>query len=465
MQYNCSVFVNRTEELAWLERWWAAPGARLGVLWGRRRVGKTALLQRFAEGRRAVFHVARGAPAADELRTLLRRCEGVVELPRRTAARGFDDWADALEVLAEAARDQPLLLVLDEFPELLAGAPRLEAELRAVWQELAPITQLRVLLCGSAVRTMTALVQERAPLFGRADLLLQLQPFRPWEAAAMLPSLAPSERAVVWGLCGGTPLYLALWDQARDVRANLLDLFGRPGAPLLTEGDLVLATEGGSGDVARRMLHGIATGRNRFSEIVEAAGGGRRAPEVLADLERLRLVERVVPVTDDPRQRSGRSTYRIADGFLAFWLGEVARVRGEIERGLGASVIDVLVARLDDRMGPRWEEAFREHLRRVAAAGQLGPEVVAVGPWWTREREPAEIDAVVLAGSSRVAVLVGEAKWAHAVDARPLVADLRRDAARLPAVAPGLRVAVAAREEVRHGDGVVAVTAADVFAP
>ncbi len=341
--------------------------------------------------------------------------------------------------------------------------PRLEAQLRAAWQEAAPASSLRLLLCGSAVRTMAAMLEERAPLYGRFDLLLQLHPFRPHEAAAMLLPLAPADRAVAWGVCGGMPLYLSLWDTQADVAQNLLALLGRPGAALLTEGDLVLATEGGS-DLARRILHAIAIGRHRHSEIVEAAGGGRQASSVLADLELLRLVERVAPVTDGTRMRSGRSTYRIADNFLAFWLGAVARVRPEIERGLGATVVDVLVQRLDDHMGPRWKEAFRQHLRRLTIAGELGPEVVAVGPWWTREREPAEIDAVVLAGRARTAVLVGEAKWACSVDAGGLAAVLRQRAARLPAVADDLHAAVAAREEVRNADDVLAVTTADVFA-
>jgi hypothetical protein len=229
------VFVNRTEELAALAGWWDAPGARLGMVWGRRRVGKTALLQRFASERRTVFHVARGAPPADELTALARRAARVVTLPRRIESRGFADWGEALEVLADAAGDDPLLVVLDEFPELVAAAPHLESQLRAVWQELGRDSPLRLLLCGSAVRTMTAMVQERAPLYGRFDLLLQLHPFPPHEAAAMLPSLDPADRAVAWGVCGGMPLYLSLWDAGGGIRDNLLRLFGGPGAPLLTE--------------------------------------------------------------------------------------------------------------------------------------------------------------------------------------------------------------------------------------
>lgn len=261
------------------------------------------------------------------------------------------------------------------------------------------------------------------------------------------------------------PLYLSWWDADRSVRENLLDLACRPGGLRLTEGELVLATDGARSGLAGQLMHAIATGRNRHGEIVEAVGGGRHPTAVLDDLERLRLVERVVPVTEDARGRGGRTTYRIADNLLAFWLGHLARYRAEIDRGLGSQVVDVLLARLDDHMGPRFEEAFREHLRRLARSGELPPEVVAVGPFWTRGGVPAEIDAVVLAGQSRTAVLVGEAKWASEVDARPLRRDLERDARRLPAVADDLAIAVAARSQVHHAEGVLAVTAADIFSP
>lgn len=456
-------FVNRREELSTLERWWARPGSGLALVWGRRRVGKTALLQQFARDRRTVFHVGRGAPVAEELATLARRAETVLTVPARVRRRGFDDWEEALSVLAELAATEPLLLVLDEYPELRGQDGGLDGTLRAVLQELGQRTLLRVLLCGSAVRTMQAIQEERAPLYGRLDLSLPVHPFRPHEAGELLRDLHPDDRARVWGICGGIPLYLSWWDPALDIRENVRELVARPGGLLLDEGDLVLATEGAAGGLSRQVLHAIAVGKNRHSEILEAIGGGRRGSEVLRDLEALRLVERVVPVTNDPRARSGRTTYRIADNFLAFWLGVVARYQGEIERGLGDTIIDVLLERLDDHMGPRWEEAFREHLRRMARDGALGGQVVAVGAWWTREREPAEIDAVVLAGKDSRAVLVGEAKWAGSVDGRALRRKLLRDAARLPRVDPDLRVAIAARHEVRQAGDAMVVTAADIF--
>lgn len=454
-------FVNREEELAALERWWSARGGALGLVWGRRRVGKTALLARFAEGKRVVFHRAAGRPVGDELRILSRLVAPVVaDGFRDLVRRPFADWTDVFETLAAAARDEPLLLVVDEFPDLVEVSQEVESVLRAVWDRARTRTKLRVLLCGSAVRTMEAMQEERAPLYGRLDLALLVAPFRPHEAALMLPRLAPSERAVVWGLLGGIPHYLERWDGRRSVRENLAELVCTPGGFLLTAGELALSADVDAGDFARRVLYAVAAGRTRHNEIADAA---RADPtRVLERLVRIGLLERVAPVTEDPR-RTRRRIYRIADNFLAFWLGVVDRYRAEIERGLGRSVLSVLLTDLDDFLGPRFEEAFRLELRRRAERGELSEGVVAIGPFWTSTEPPVEIDAVALAGRERAAALVGEAKWARRVDARVVRRALERKAEALPRVRPDLTFAVCAREEVVELEGVLAVTAADIF--
>jgi AAA+ ATPase superfamily predicted ATPase len=460
-------FVNRTSELELLDEWWtdAAHGA-LGAVWGRRRVGKTELLRRFAEGRRSLFHVGARRPAADELRLLTQHAAPLLTSSfRDLQARPFSDWTDAFETLAAEAR-QPLLLILDEFPELLHASPELPSVLRAVWDTARTRTQLRVLLCGSAVRTMEAMREYREPLYGRFDLTLPLQPFRPHEAALMLPRLSPADRALVWGIVGGMPQYLAWWRQDQSVRQNLMRLAATPGGRLLMEGDLLMATEAGAGELTSQVLYAIASGRTKFNEIRDAV---KTDPSrTLERLRELRLVERLLPVTEDERA-TRRRVYRIADNFLAFWLRVVSRHRSEIERELGRTIMPTMLAELDDHMGGCWEDAFRTHLRRLATDSGLGAvgDVVAVGPFWAaadEDGDQSEIDAVVLAGRTREAVLAGEAKWARRVDGARLHWELEGKARALPKVGKRLRYAVAARDEVRGGPpDLLRITARDVF--
>lgn len=452
------VFVNRIEELASLRRWWES-GDPLGLVWGRRRVGKTWLLGEFAKDvRRAVIHTGGARPAALELALFSNEVSrGELSGVRDVATRQYVSWDDAFSSLA-AVGDEPVLVVLDEFPDLLRSSPELEAVLRATAERLGRPSPLRFLLCGSAVRTMEALAEERRPLFGRFGLRLPIHPFRPHEAAEMLTGLSAPDRALVWGLLGGVPLYLSWWDQNASIRQNLSELVCTPGGRLLDEGQLILATEGDPQGLAGPVLAAVAAGRTKFSEVKDAV---RTDPtRTLERLVEMRLVERLVPVTENPA-RSRRAVYRIADNFLAFWLGIVDRHRAQIDRGLGPSIVRVLAAELADFMGGRFEEAFRQHLRRLAAAGEFG-DVVAIGPFWTGG--DVEIDAVALAGRERAAVLVGEAKWGRSVSAASLEKQLALKAGSLPHVRDPLRYVIAARETVvRPSPSTFAITAADIF--
>jgi AAA+ ATPase superfamily predicted ATPase len=457
------MFVNRSTELDALNRWWnqGAMGS-IALVWGRRRVGKTALCDEFARARRTVFHTGAGRLARDELRILSRAAAGTLDGGvRDLLARPFADWDDALESLASAAEDEPLLLVLDEFPELLRSSPELPGVIRAFWDRAREHTRLHIMLCGSAVRVMRAIQEEREPLYGRIDLSLAIHPFAPHESAMLLTGLSPADRALVWGIMGGVPLYLTWWDQESGLRSNLERLVCTPGGRLLDEGRLVLATEGEMGELGQRVLRAIAAGRTKHNEIEQAVGA--EPARTLQRLIELRLVERVVPVTTHS-SRTRRRSYRIADNFLAFWLSIVEPYSAEIERGLGKTILGPLTERLDDHMGKRWEEAFRAHLRRLAASGALAPDIVRIGAFWS-EHPPVEIDAVAVAGRREEAVLAGEAKWARKTDGARAVSELRQKMGALPRVAPDVRYAVCAREQVvKAPNETIALTAADIFA-
>ncbi|MPY90049.1 MAG: ATP-binding protein [Luteitalea sp.] len=450
-------FANRTAELAALRRWWAKERPRPALVWGRRRAGKTALLREFGRDLRAIFHTGAGRAPAGELVELTRQVHAVGLA--RLSDRPYRDWDEALDELAMFAAHEPLLVVFDEFPEIAATSPELPGILRAFLDRTPGRTQLRLLLCGSAVRHMEALQEHRAPLYGRFDLTLTVHPFTPSEAALMLQGLRPTDRALVYGLLGGMPLYLSWWDQDGSLQENLRELICRPAAPLLMEGQLVLATEVERGELPSAVLHAIAAGRTRHSEVKDLV---RAEPSRTLDrLIELRLVERLAPVTETERSR--RRIYRVADNFLAFYLKLVEPFRPEIERGLGESIVAALVEALDDHMGARWEAAFRDHIRRLAATAEIGDQVVAVGPFWTNSGEN-EIDAVALAGRRRRPIFAGEAKWAKVVSGPRIVADLHRKITVLPGAADDIALGVCAREQVRDiPDGVRAITAADIF--
>lgn len=459
------MFVGRRAELDALTDWWRQASGKPCLVWGRRRVGKTALIERFASGLPAstVFHVGVGDPARAELARLTRAVAASGLLGTRDlAAHTFTNWRDALDHLAARAAEKPVLLVLDDFPALLPGSPELPATLAAHLDQWRARTRLRILICGSALRAIWAIQEPHAPLNARFGLMLPVHPFRPDEAAEMLPFLSPEDRALVYGLVGGMPLYLNWWRGELGVRENLAELAGDPGGRLLAEGRLVLETEIGS-EQAATALRAIASGATRHAEIQEWVGAD--PSRALDRLLEARLVDRVSPVTEDP-DRSRRKVYRIADNFLAFYLGPLRRHRTEIERGNGAAVAAVLEREMSEHIEPRFAEAFRDCLWRKAGLGSLTTDyVVAIGPWWGSRSGPC-LDAVVLAqrDRGRVPVAVGEATWNPAADGARTRVRLIARAAALTDEVDRLCYVVCARSQVTRADAsLVALTSADIF--
>lgn len=467
-------FVNRRRELAALDEWWGRAGPQLGVVWGRRRVGKSYLIAHWARDKRVIFHIARNEPVREQFRHLSERAHRLVSAGHRDLTRTpFSGWDDVFRVLSAAARDEPVLLVIDEFAELHQAEPNIESTLRALWEEVPPDSKLRVLLTGSAVRAMEALQTERAPLFGRATLRLHLRPFTPGESALMLRGLSPAERAKAWGVCGGTPYYLDLWDDSATFEANLDRLVCTEHGLLLNEGELVLATEDFAGGrrerIPEQVLRAIATSHTSFSEIKTTIGTDpTRALRALQDLD---LIRRIQPVRAKPDSR--RAVYRVADNFLDFWLSLVEPFREYIVWGIGSGVAAIIEEGFSDFMGRRWEEAFRRHLTGVAQEdGRLRP-VAGIGEFWKTGthggNDPCELDAVVLTGRAGTVSLVGEAKWSEKANGSRLLRGLERKAVEsgLP-LADRLVYALCAREEITHlpagRDDIMVVTAADIFA-
>jgi AAA+ ATPase superfamily predicted ATPase len=465
------VFVNRLEELAALDEWWNRRGAAMAVVWGRRRVGKSQLLRHWSASKRAVVHVARNRALADELASLSRAVAAIASGSKRDLlSRPFHDWDDAFDFLATMSASEPLLIVIDEFPELLKSSPDLESALRAIWERIAETCQLRLILCGSALRTMEALQRQDAPLFNRTTLRLQVHPFRPGEVAKMLPAASPLERAAAWGVCGGMPFYLSAWEAKLTFRDNIEKLFCNEHALLLSEGEFVLATEdvaGGKRDrLPEQVLRAVSSGNTSFSAIKSLIN--TLPTRTLVDLEQLRLLARVQPVTEKPSTKL--SYYRIADNFLAFWLTVIERHRPAIDQGLGKSILSVVVAEFDDFMGARWEEALRSHVRVMANDGAFGEGIIAVGEFWNRQSGPAEdpsqLDVLALAGRSRKVAVIGEAKWSKSQSGERLLAEMKRKAiaAQLPLVESPNWI-LCAREAITNlPPNCLPITANDIFA-
>jgi AAA+ ATPase superfamily predicted ATPase len=427
-----SPLLDRDGELAALEAAWshAAQGeAQLVAVWGRRRVGKTFLLSHFVQGRRALFF---GATQQSERIELGRLAEAVRrDLGDRAAdlsGGGFRDWEAALRFLVALAADEPLVVVLDEMPYLAKTTTGLASIVQVVWDHVPVGTRLMLVLNGSAVGVMQAMLGAHGALQGRPTLRLRLDPVDLPAARTFLPSLAPDALVEAYAACGGYPLHLRSWDATRSTADNLLALACQAGGILREDAESILREElSGSGGY-RQILAAVGSGATRYAELANAAGQRIDHPlDVLIDAG---FVARALPLG---APKGARASYQIADVYLRFWFEVLFGDLTHIDAGQGETVLQRSWPRWQKHVGHVFEEAARAHARRLVSTGQLPADLV-IGRWWSSAGTPVEVDVLGLRGKRTA--LVGEAKWrAQALDLGHLSA-LRRSLALVPDPVP-----------------------------
>jgi AAA+ ATPase superfamily predicted ATPase len=441
-------FVNRERELRALERACGRDGG-MAVVSGRRRVGKTALLDRFAQLRDhpALFLPGTRAPVPEALRRLEERVRAALPpQPGDLLDLGhFDGWDAALGYLIARARDEPLLVVLDEFPYLCEADPSLPSTLQARWDHRGE-SRLSLVLAGSHVGLMEELVAADAPLFGRADAHLRLQPFGWREAGLLVGGGDPAAWVEAFVTVGGMPRYLTLWDPRHDALTNLAELLDGPGAPLGDEGTVVLQ-ELPPGSAPARVLELVALGADTFGALRDRGGfAPATTSEALAGLEALGLLDRLTPAGEDPR-RTKRVRYQVRDPLLRLWLGVVQPHREAFELGRGEGVLRTARG----FVGESQRQAFA-----ALARDWLGEREEAVcGPWWSTAEPAAAVDALALRGPTPAGAAA--ALWATGVDGDDVRAGLRATLTALPQGAPE-------RLEVLARDGEAVTTPRELFA-
>lgn len=417
---------DRTHEWGALTAFGAAarPGASLGLVYGRRRQGKTYLLQSLIEERGGFYWTALSQSSQQNLDRL---AADYAAFTGQRAGSRFDDWSQAFTALLALGegRDEPITVVVDEFPYLLDGDAALPSILQAL---LAPRGEAvrrwktSLILCGSALTTMQGLLTASAPLRGRASLELFVHPFGYRDAARFWEvSSRPATAMRLHALVGGTPAYrLMAGHQAPGddaefdawVEQALLD----PASAMFREGQALLADEIRPSDRAlyTAVLVAIASGRTRRGEI--AATLGRSEGALAHPLNALVAARLVEPAADALRQK--RTTFRLAEPMLRFHHLVIEPNEAQLARGRGPALWRSLQDTVSSRIyGPHFEHLARTWCLEHAEEATLGGTALSVAATTVAcrtHRSGHELDVVVAAGpagDARRVVAIGEAKW------------------------------------------------------
>ncbi|HVA59206.1 MAG TPA: ATP-binding protein [Mycobacteriales bacterium] len=417
---------NRDREWAALDGFVRSPraGATLGLVYGRRRQGKTFLLEALAEAGAGFYCAALQQSSAQNLARFAVQYQAFTGIRVPVAFGTWEDAMRALLALGEGRRT-PVAVVIDEFPYLLDGNPELPSMLQALLSPRGAAARgwpARLILCGSALSTMGEMLGGTAPLRGRAVLELMVHPFGYRDAAAFWGvGGAPEVAMRLHALVGGTPAYRDMCrghapgrDKEFDawVVATLLD----PASAMFREGSVLLAEEPDvrNASVYLAVLTAISSGHTRRSEIAAAVGKAEGAlTHPLTVLTEARLVS---PLADALRQK--RTTYHIAEPVLRLHQLVIAPNEARLGRGQARAVWAELADTVSSRIyGPHFETLARAWCAEHADPATLGGGASRVGATEVACREHGrthELDVVVLEvranRGSRISA-IGEAKW------------------------------------------------------
>lgn len=402
-------FYGRVGELESLQDAYESRTAEMAIIYGRRRIGKTALIQKFCEGKPAFIYTAKAWKDPYQLDRFSQAVGAFCGNPQMR----FTEWTSALRALAAHPSPSRKVIVIDEFQHIAAERPSILSELQVLWDEELLRENILLVLCGSAVPFIAKeVLGEKNPLFGRARTIMKVRPLPFQTVADFVPAYCANDVFRGYAVLGGIPYFWQGMDPARSMTENLSANILRSNGFLYDEAQSVLRQEFREPATYNAILQSIAFGSTSRNEIAQKSlVDPRTLSKYLSVLEDLDLIVKEFPVFSGPVElgNASRGLYRIADPYVKFWFRFIANNPTLImTRQQALSVWNETVEPgFAEFAAESFEQVCRQYLTRLRFAGKLPFPVASLGRWW---KNSTEID-LVGADHERQHCLAAECKY------------------------------------------------------
>lgn len=403
-------FIGRTRELRALERRHASDQFECIIVYGRRRVGKTALLQHFLQGKKGAYFtgVDRGADLN------LQRLSIAIQKGWETGQEShFATFEKALTFAFEHSLNERTVLILDEYPFIATADPSFASVLQHLIDQYSATSKLMLVLCGSSISYMeNEVLAYRSPLYGRRTGQMRIEPFDFFDSRKMLSAFSPEDAAILYGSVGGTPLYLSKYIKEESLESALeLHWFETDGF-FFNETDTFLRQEVRVPQPYLNTLGVLTHGPARVSDIASKTDRETAAVvKTLATLDLLGIVRKETPYGE---KNSRRSLYRLADNMFRFWFTFIDSNLDSISLAGPQAAWNSVQPQLSGYMGVVFEDICRQYLWHCLRVGNAPINFKSVERWWgtdSRTKSEAEID--IIAEADKDTALFGECKWTN----------------------------------------------------
>lgn len=404
------MFVNRTKELESLEKQYATDQSSLVIVYGRRRVGKTALITEFLKRHPDSLYFL--ATEESEMQNLNYFKAQVAEFTgNKLLKTAAVDWFTVFKTLIDYKTETKKIIVLDEFQYIGQSNAAFPSVMQKVWDTLIKEANVMLILCGSLVSLMKLQTLDySSPLYGRRTGQIKLKqiPFNHYHA--FFEGRTNNDLLPFYAVTGGVPKYIEAFSGYKDIYKAIEQNVLNSQSFLYEEPYFLLQKEVSEIGSYFSLIKAIAMGNHKLSNIATNLGlkqtGLTKYLKVLMDLD---LIEREVPVTEIAPEKSKSGLYRITDNFIAFWFRFVYPYRAYLEKGETAFVLSqIKKSFVQNYAAFVYEDVCRQKMWELSAAGTWDFHFDKVGRYWGSKAGEIDIVAIDTLGGNLV---LGECKY------------------------------------------------------
>ena len=426
------MFVNRTEELAYLKKLYEEKNGRLLIIYGRRRIGKTELLRQFSKDKKHLFFSSDLSSEQEQLRQF---SEKIYQVTGESflQTQPFSSWEASLRYIFDHIINKISLIIIDEFPYLCVSNSALPSILQKIWDEKAKENNIFLVLCGSYMSFMEKeVLGSKSPLFGRRTGQIVLPPLRFEHLKDFFSHCSKKDRVYTYAIMGGTPAYLQRFNDKRTIEQNVKDEILSKNAFLYSEPRFLLMEELREPSIYFSILKAIAFGKTRLNEIVQETGIGDRhkVNKYLSVLRELHIIKRKVPLTEDKPHKSRKGIYILDDPFFRFWFRYIFPNMSYLEEGdIDYVWEEKIKPDFDSFVGFIFEDICIQKLKSLNKDNKLPFKARNIGQWWDGREE---IDIIALDGKG--SFMFCECKWTVIKIGISVLDELQNKANKFPGV-------------------------------
>jgi len=403
-------FVDRIKELKTLNEQYARGESSLVIVYGRRRVGKTALITEFLKDKKDTLYFLVTEESEKQNLNYFKR--QVADYTGNELLKTAEvDWQTVFKILVEYKTGSKKIIVIDEFQYIGESNSAFPSVMQKVWDTLLKDGNVMLILCGSLISLMKKQTLEySSPLYGRRTAQIKLKQIPFGNYHEFFDGKSDDELLPFYAVTGGVPKYIETFAKSSDVFEGIANSVLNTQSYLYEEPYFLLQKEVSEIGSYFSLIKAIAFGNRKLADIAGVLGVKQTSLtkylKVLSDLD---LVEREVPVTEAMPEKSKSGLYKISDNFIAFWFKFVYPYRSYLEKGDDAFVLSqIKKGSVQNYASFVYEDVCREKMWKYSANRYWNFGFDKVGRYWGSKTGETDIVAIDSVGGN---IVVGECKY------------------------------------------------------